>query len=420
MRDLLFLSHRIPFPPDKGDKIRSYHILRYLASRFRIHLGCFFDDAADERHIAALRAICAETFCIPLSQSRKALLGLRGALLGKSVSETIYQNPRMAEWVRLTLTAHDIKDIFVFCSAMSPYVLGYGRGRRLVIDMVDVDSEKWGDYAQSARWPFSAFYRTEQHRVRALERRAADVCDSALFVSRMEADTFLKIAPGVCGRVGYLENGVDTDRLDPAQTYADPFRAGSFPIVFTGAMNYRPNVDAAIWFAREMFPAVRAACARAEFWIVGSNPAAAIRHLARHPGIRVTGAVPDVRPYLANARCAVAPMRIARGVQNKVLEAMAMARPVVLTPAALEGLNAIPGQEVILASNSEDFARRVSEILSGTASLTGAAARERVARDHCWSRNLAPLDLLFDERIERPVSRSANASSRARSKAALP
>jgi sugar transferase (PEP-CTERM/EpsH1 system associated) len=407
MRDLLFLVHRIPYPPNKGDKIRSFHILRHLSSSFRIYLGCFVDDPSEQRYIAPLREFCAEVFCVPLSPAKKAIRALRAIALGQSFTEAIYRDARLRAWAENVAVTRNIRNVFVFCSAMSPYVRNSDPGTRVVTDMVDVDSEKWGTYASFAVWPVRLLYRLEQRRVRALEKRAVAACEHALFVSKAEADLFLELVPEGAGRVGFLENGVDLDLFDPALVFASPFPVGSSPIVFTGAINYRPNVDAVEWFAGEVFPAIRQACAGAEFWIAGANPVAGVRRLAKEPGIRVAGAVADVRPYLANAHCVVAPMRMARGVQNKVLEAMAMAKPVVLTPAALEGLSAIPGREVVIASNPSEFADRVLEALSGRCSEIGFAARRRVERDHCWSRNLKVLDALFEEPVCRAIAEHA-------------
>jgi len=397
VQDLLFLAHRIPFPPNKGDKIRSFHILRHLASRFKVHLGCFCDEAADQRHIAPLRELCSEVFCLPLGRTQIAMRSLRAVALGKSISEASYRDRRMSAWIRDTLGKHEIKDIFVFCSAMAPYVLGCCSDRRVVIDIVDLDSAKWEAYARSAPWPLSTLYRFEQRNVFLLERQAAAACDRALFVSKAEANAFLNLAPELSGRVEYLENGVDLDRFDPAHVFPNPFGKGKSTIVFTGAMNYRPNVDAVVWFVQEAFPAIRRTHAGAEFWIVGANPTASVRRLSRQAGVRVTGAVSDVRPYIANADCAVAPLRLGRGVQNKVLEAMAMAKPVVLTLAAHEGLNAIPGEEVLLANSGWDFARCVSDVLSGQWNEMGRAARARVELDHRWPQNLNVLDQLFPQ-----------------------
>lgn len=303
----------------------------------------------------------------------------------------------MHAWVQNVTISRNIRNVFVFCSAMSPYVPNSNPETRIVTDMVDVDSEKWGNYASFARWPVSTLYQLEQRRVRALEKRAVAASAHALFVSKAEADLFLELVPEAVGRVGFLENGVDLDLFDPALIFANPFPAGSAPIVFTGAMDYRPNFDAVQWFAGEVFPLIRQVCGRAEFWIAGANPVAAVRRLAGEPGIRVAGAVADVRPYLANAHCVVAPMRMARGVQNKVLEAMAMAKPVVLTPAALEGLSAIPGREVLMAGNPSEFADRVAGTLSGLAKGIGFAARKRVEQDYSWPLNLKVLDALFEE-----------------------
>lgn len=397
MRHLLFLAHRIPFPPDKGDKIRSYHILRWLSSRFKIHLGCFFDDAADLRHVNPLRDLCEEVFCLQLGRAQKTVRTISALALRRSVSESCYRDPRMKSWVSATLASHDIRDIFVFCSMMAPYVAVDRAGRHIVLDLVDVDSEKWASYARLARWPLRTLYDYEQRHVLGLERRVGAACDHLLFVSAAEADAFQQLAPELSRRVGYLENGVDLDRFDPAQSFCCPFDGAAMPIVFTGAMDYRANIDAVEWFARAVLPSIRRAHPRAEFWIVGGNPASAVRRLSRQAGIVVTGAVVDVRPYLAHADCAVAPLRIARGVQNKVLEAMAMAKPVVLTPAALEGLHATPGSEVLLASNGADFARCVSEILSGRWEGLGRAARAHVGLHHRWTQNLKTLDGLFPD-----------------------
>jgi sugar transferase (PEP-CTERM/EpsH1 system associated) len=404
VRDLLFLAHRIPYPPNKGDKIRSFHILRHLSSSFRVHLGCFVDDPGEQRYIAPLRDLCAEVFCVPLPPAKKAIRALRAIAPGLSITEAIYRDARLRAWAQNVADSRNIRDVFVFCSAMAPYVRNSDPETCVVTDMVDVDSEKWGSYARSAVWPVRWLYRLEQRRVRALEKRSVAACDRALFVSKAEADLFLELVPESAGRIGFLENGVDLDLFNPAHVFVSPFPVGSSPIVFTGAMNYRPNIDAVQWFAGEVFPVIRKVREQAEFWIAGANPVASVRRLGKEPGVRVAGAVADVRPYLANAHCVVAPMRMARGVQNKVLEAMAMARPVVLTPAALEGLSAIPGREVLMAINPSEFADCVLEALSGRGSEIGFAARKRVQQDHSWSRNLKVLDALFEEPTCRAIA----------------
>ncbi|HEX3665454.1 MAG TPA: TIGR03087 family PEP-CTERM/XrtA system glycosyltransferase [Rhizomicrobium sp.] len=407
MRPLLFLAHRIPYPPDKGDKIRSYHILRYLAERFEVHLGCFTDESADKKYLPQLREICAEVFCLPLRAGHVATAAMKALVSGRSMSEMYYSDGRMSGWVSDALQSHSIEDIFVFCSAMAPYALPNGSGRRLIVDAVDVDSEKWSAYARSSSAALRPVFQRERRQVLALEKRAGEGSDRILFVSRAEATTFAALVPELDDRIGWLTNGVDSEYFDPAKVYRNPFRQDELPIVFTGAMDYRANIEAVEWFSLSCFPQVRRLHPRAQFWIVGAKPSSAVRHLSEHEGVNVTGAVPDVRPYLSHAACAVVPLSVARGIQNKVLEAMAMGKPVVVTHGACEGIEAQHGLELLVATRSGEFADRVSETLSGRWPGLGNVARSFVKRRHSWAVNLRVLDDLFLDpdganRISRP------------------
>jgi sugar transferase (PEP-CTERM/EpsH1 system associated) len=394
MRDLLFLAHRIPFPPDKGDKIRSFHILKHLSADFRIHLGCFADGASAPASIDALKNLCADVFCLPMRSANKMTRSIRAFTNGKAISEALYFDPRMVEWVAGKLNALSIEESFVFCSVMFPYVAQYAGRMRIVLDIVDVDSEKWGAYSEAAKWPLSAVYRREQVKIRELEKKGARAADTSLFVSPAEAACFGRIAPDL-GSVDYLQNGVDLERFSSKPVFPSPFPGRSVPIVFTGMMDYRPNIDAVKWFAREVLPVVRNLHPTAEFWIVGAKPVASVSRLTGEPGVHVTGYVPDVRPYIANAACIVAPLQIARGVQNKVLEAMAMGKPIVVTPAALEGVSAIPGEEVLLAESSTQFADAVAAVLEGHWESIGKSARRRVEADYNWAGSFAKLDRMM-------------------------
>ena len=390
--DLLFLSQRIPYPPDKGDKIRSFHILQHLARRFRVHLGCFFDDPADEKYVSPLSEMCGSVFARPLSSTTKKMRALRALAGVRSLSETCFHEPEMARWVDKTTRDNRIANAFVFSSAMAPYLFGTGVNK--VLDIVDVDSEKWRAYGENSGWPLNWIYAREADRLLALERRAALSYDRSLFVSVAEADVFLKRVPEAASRVAAMSNGVDTGYFDPTREVATPFPAGAAPVVFTGTMNYRPNIEAVTWFATEIFPAVRQHVPTAQFWIVGAHPAPAVRALEGE-GVRVTGQVPDVRPYLAHAGCVTAPLKIARGVQNKVLEAMAMAQVVVATPQAREGIEAEPGTEIVIGTSAGSLTGAVCAALAGKYPDMGRRARLCVQTRYGWQRNLDCLDTLF-------------------------
>ncbi len=394
MSQLLFLCHRIPYPPDKGDKIRAWHMLSHLARRFAVHLGCLADDPADLVHVERLRRICASVACVRLDPRRQQLASLLRLRPGRSLSEGYFHHPKLAGWVDDVVAREAIDRAFVFSAAMAPY-LDRHPGLRRILDMVDVDSAKWGEYGERARGPARLFWAREAATMLTLERRAAAAADRTLFVSAAECRRFAKLAPEAAAGIDWVENGVDLDYFDPARRFPSPFDGAEPAIVFTGRMDYRPNVDAAAWFAQSVLPLLRRALPALRFVVVGAAPDRRVRRLGEGPGVVVTGRVPDIRPYLAHSACVVAPLRIARGIQNKVLEAMAMGRPVVATEAAFEGLRAVPGQELLLAADAAAMATAVRDVLAGRHPSLGAAARRRVAQDYAWETTLARLDALL-------------------------
>ncbi len=383
MEQLLFLTQRIPYPPDKGDKIRAWRMLSHLAKSYRVHLGCFCDDPDDLVHVPFLERLCASVCCRPLVPWRAKLKSLANLGTGAPLTLGYFADAALRAWVDATVAAERPSRIVVFCSAMAPYALPHAAEIR-VLDMVDVDSDKWRQYAASKPWPASAIYAREHRTLLEFERRIAGLFDATLVVSRAEADFFRALAPESSRRIAALPNGVDAAQFDPGRAGADPYPAGVKAICYTGAMDYWPNVDAVEWFATRVMPLLDVRTTGIEFWIVGAKPAPAVERLARLPGVRVTGRVADVRPYIAHAALVVAPLQIARGVQNKVLEAMAMARPVVLTPQAGEGLDLVAGRDALVAAGAEEFALRVREILAGAHPGLGARARQRVLADYQW------------------------------------
>ena len=395
MEDLLLLIHRIPYPPNKGDKIRSYHLLKHLARDYRVHLATFVDDADDWQHVPTVEKMCASSHFASLNPTLARVRSLGALVKNRSLSLDYYRDAGMQRWVDQTVAAHKIERVLVFSSAMAQYADKYPNARR-VVDFCDVDSDKWRQYADKKSWPMSWLYRHEARQLLSYERQVAREYDASLFVSEPEAALFRQLAPESDARIGFFSNGVDTDYFSPAAAGPSPFKEGERAIVFTGAMDYWPNVDAVQWFAQDVMPLLRARFPDLTFYIVGARPTPAVLELGKQSNIVVTGTVPDVRPYIAHARAAVAPLRIARGIQNKVLEAMAMATPVVVSPQALEGIEAEPGRELVLAQDAACYVDAIAALLARGDNQIGLAARARVERKYSWPSNLA----CIGERLE--------------------
>ena len=386
---LLFLCHRIPYPPNKGDKIRSYHLLRYLNQHYRVFLGAFIDEESDWDYAGKVEELCEECFFVALNPSKARVKSLSGLITNNPLTLPYYANNQLASWTKKIVIEQAIKRVIVYSSAMAQYVLDPELDfERRLIDFVDVDSDKWRQYAAKKRWPMSWVYRREADRLFQYERSVADHFDVSLFVSSAEADMFRKLSPHAKEKVSFYNNGVDTDYFSPDRDYPNPYPEGTLPLVFTGAMDYWPNIDAVVWFSQKVFPDIRRINQNARFYIVGSKPSEVVRQLEKQAGVVVTGRVEDVRPYIAHAVAAVAPMRIARGIQNKVLEAMAMAKPVLVTSKGLEGIRAFDGEELFVADDEIEFERLICDVLDRKCSSLGKAARDRVCNDFTWERSL--------------------------------
>lgn len=401
MQDLLFLAHRMPFPPDKGDKIRSWHLLRHLAKRYRVHLGAFIDRPEDRRHVPILQVICASTHFEVLNPRTARMRAARGFFKGEALSFPFYRHAGMRAWVAEIMQNEQPEIGFAFSSQVAPYLTQAGGSDMLrVFDFVDVDSDKWRQYAARQSFPMSWVYRREASLLAAAEARLASEADVTLFVSEPEASLFRARTGLSDERVISIGNGVDLGQFDPANPVANPYghRNPSGRMVFTGAMDYWANADAVSWFAKEILPLVRQGRPEAEFYICGANPLPEVRALASEPGVVVTGRVEDIRGYVRYADVCVAPLQIARGIQNKILEAMASARPVVCTPQAFEGIDAEPKRDICVAAGAEDFAAQVLALLSDPvrAAQVGQAARKAVERRYAWPAQMAALDHLLD------------------------
>ncbi|HXJ00610.1 MAG TPA: TIGR03087 family PEP-CTERM/XrtA system glycosyltransferase [Micropepsaceae bacterium] len=421
--EFLFLSHRIPYPPNKGDKIRSHALLAYLAKRGRVHVACFVDDPVDMQYADAVRQLSGgECLFVPLSRMTKCLGAVAGLLTSRPITIAAYDSNAMTNWLGALAKNHPIDRVVVFSAAMAPYVLDNPAldSSRAVFDMVDIDSDKWRQYAavsgRLSRWLFGR----EATMLLRFEREAALRFGATTLVSPFEATSFAAMAPESESRIYPLSNGVDLGYFSPG-AHANPFPAGEVPIVMTGMMDYRPNVDAAKWFLDEVMPRLKGGLPNARFYVVGAKPPESLRALAG-PSLVVTGAVADVRPYIQHAAAIVAPLRMARGVQNKVLEAMAMEKPIVATFEATRALAVTSGVELWVENEAGAFADAVIEAVQGANRVQVARnARNYVERHHNWQQNLGLIDDLLD-RLCGPASADAApyATDKAMASAPLP
>ncbi len=396
---LLFLCHRIPFPPNKGDKIRSFNILKKLAEHHDIHLGCFIDDSFDKQYVEGLSNYCASIFHLDQYKTVAKVKGLTGFLTNKPITLPYYFDKRMQQWTSKVVAQQKIKKAFVYSSSMAQYLQGYEFSSLVrVIDFVDVDSDKWRQYADKktgiAKWFFNREYTL-------LAREEKDICDQfshSLFVSPDEAKLFIDKQPKVQQeKVHGVLNGVDVEFFDPKAIFSEEALVPKNPFIsFTGAMDYWANIDAVLWFVEQVWPLILAKEPSAIFCIVGGNPSNAVKELVKIKGVIVTGRVHDIRPYIASAQCVVAPLQIARGIQNKVLEAMSLDKPVVVTTMAMEGINAEKTDNVIITDDKYVFAQACLSYFSSTQSAV--SNREWILNNFTWQQTLAPLMQYFSNK----------------------
>ena len=397
MSEVLFLAHRIPFPPDRGDKIRSCHILRHIATLAPVHVACFADDEADLAYETELEAV-SQSHCLVHRSRPLPLAGIEALLSAKPVSLTAFADKTLRAYVSRVLAERPIRAIYVFSGQMAQYVPASFTGR-VVMDFVDVDSAKFEAYAAQARFPASLLYAREARLLSRYESLTARRATACLLVTPEETALLRsRLSPGSEPALQALCNGIDTDVFDPSGMPTAPEMAGGGPqITFTGQMDYPPNVAAVEMFARDVMPEICSVFATARFNIVGRAPTPSVRALDGVNGTRVTGAVLDVRPWIAGADLVVAPLTIARGVQNKVLEAMAMARPVLATPEAATGIRARDGFEIVVAQGADGLARQSLALLHDPvrAAAIGQAARSFVIGECGWDHVLEPLCALL-------------------------
>ena len=409
---ILFLAHRIPYPPNKGDKIRSYHFLRRLAERHDVTLAYCIDEPRDREYEPVLRRICrGSVHSVLLNLWAARARGVASLLSGRSFSEGYFYSPALQHVMDRLLQRERYDLVYAFSSPMAQYVREYTK-IALLMDFVDVDSQKWSQLARFKKFPLARLLLVEAKRLANYEIAVSALAQCSLFVSAAEANLFRSI--GGHGDIRALPNGVDSDLLRlpvsesereaHAQASSQPVRPAR--LIFAGTMNYFPNADAVLYFVHEVLPLVRQAYPQVSFDVVGRYPTRAVRKLHGIGGVRVLGEVTDVRSHLVQADVSVAPLRVARGIQNKVLEAMAMGIPVVATPAAVEGIEVVDGEELLVADTAGDFARQVVRLLRDgqLRSRIGKKARSKMVQVYSWNRMGEHLEKILGEKL--PAARA--------------
>jgi sugar transferase (PEP-CTERM/EpsH1 system associated) len=390
---ILFLAHRIPYPPDKGEKIRAFHELKFLGTRHTVDLFCFADSEAEASQQTALRSHCRRIYVETRSRTKIFTGAVRSFLRGEPLSCGFFYSREFQDKVQGALAAESYDVIFVYCSSMAQYV-PWPLAAPVVMDFVDIDSAKWSQYGKRSRPPLSWVYEREARTLAAHEQKWARVSSSTIVATRQEAAL-------LCGEAipaaEVVNNGVEI----PAE------REGGIPIkirglqpfaLFVGTMDYRPNVDAVEYFAEEILPRIRVSHPELKFLIVGRNPTRRVCKLARNPGVVVTGTVPDVEVYLAACTVVVAPFRIAQGIQNKLLEALAVGKPIVSTPGPAAAIAATHGETLLIADTPGKFADAVVALLDDPAlGCRFSKGVEFVRKNFSWHENLKHMEHLLLE-----------------------
>jgi sugar transferase (PEP-CTERM/EpsH1 system associated) len=396
---ILYIAHRVPYPPNKGDKIRSYNILRHLAERFDTSLATLIDDANDIQWLPKLESETDRVVYARIDQKGRKLLSARALLEGRSISQRFFHSQTLQDRIDNLLDAQPFDVILCSSSPMAEYLFQsrhFDRdfdGARRVIDLIDVDSHKWHQYAETAGPLKSWVYKQEARHLGNFERRIYEYFDKLVLVSDQEKQYF----PGgdKASKIIGVPNGVDLEYFHPKHSSRDPDQPPT--LVFCGMMDYWPNIEGVMWFVEKVFDKVRTAVPDVRFLVVGGRPTRQVLELNSIPGVTVTGFVEDVRDYTGTADVCVVPLRIARGIQNKVLEAMAMQKAIVSTPQALEGILATPQEDLAVEEDPEQFAARTIQLLRDREMNDRLArnARACVEASYVWSKNLSTLDQLL-------------------------
>jgi polysaccharide biosynthesis protein PslH len=402
---IFYVCRRVPFPPDRGDKIATFNEIRHLSVRHEVHVFCLGDGSEDLENIPGLRKYASGVTAAPVNTLTIKLRAIKALLTGEPLSVAAFNERKLHAAIRRAF--HELRPdlIIVYSCNVAQFAEHFPSVPR-IMQFGDLDSLKWRQYAEHSRIPLKWIYAIEERRFLAYERRVARAFSYALVHTEAEKRDFERLIPGVS--VTLVGNGVDLDYFRSRGAAKRPKS-----MVFTGVMDYRPNVDAVVWFCDAVLPVIQAEIPGANFTICGSRPAPAVRSLAKQKGVAVTGWVADVRPYLDRAEIFVAPLRMARGVQNKVLEALAMGLPCVASLAAWKGTVIPEGEGILATDNPEQFARHLIRLLRDGNERAEMARKARAAAEanYRWETQMAHLDQLIAAAISEPLRRMESASA---------
>jgi sugar transferase (PEP-CTERM/EpsH1 system associated) len=389
---ILFVCHRLPYPPNRGGKIRPFNMIRHLSRQHSVTVASLAHTEEELAQGAALKEYCAEVIAEIVPDRTRWWQAVKALPTSMPSSVAYFGSNRLYTQIKAKLESANFDLIFVHCAFVAQYVLDWDRTRR-IIDFGDLDSAKWAEYSRTRAFAPSLGYALEARKLRRYEVSVARRFERCTVTTRGELEEFHTLDAGVPCTL--IPNGVDTEYFS-----SNGSRKEKGPVIaFLGRMDYFPNIDAVGYFVNEIFPIIRHKRPDARFRIIGSNPAAKIRALAKCDGISVTGHVPDVRLHLVDAMMSVAPLRIARGTQNKVLESMAMGIPVVTTPQAAKGIEAIPGKHLLVADAPERFADQVLALMDDPQLRRelSEAGRRQVEAAHVWPASMQILDSLLGD-----------------------
>jgi len=390
---ILFLCHRIPYPLDKGEKIRAFYQLRAIAERHEVDLFTLVDNPKDLIYRDELAKYCHRLTLSRVFPRAARFRSLPYLLTKTPLTLPYFYSRQLATEVRRALVERSYDRIFVYCSAMAQYVPD-ATSIPMIMDLVDVDSDKWRQYASRSMFPFSTVYRHEADCLREYERQICKNAESVLVTTELEAQLVRRLSGEI--RVHVVSMGIDIDRLTPPPSQPE---RNAPTVLFIGAMNYFPNQEAVCFFARQVFPLIRQSVPNVRFLIVGRSPGRRVRELEKLPGVEVTGYVPDIEDVLAQAHVSVAPFSITAGIQSKILEALAFGLPVVATQRAVQALATDVAEIIETGETADELASKVVYFLSNPsiARSRGLEGRRRVTAAYSWGRSLEQLLHLVEE-----------------------